>query len=110
MTPQRLCGPAVSFAIMARYEVEEKASTVSIEVSDVSGQEHQLLQAFGECQSGQCSCPTDEYAKLASMKVEQFGDRILIQLEPKPGERLDITEIAACLDYTTDKVGKPDQA
>ena len=95
---------------MSRYQVEEHASTVSIDVFDVSGKERQLMQAFGECQSGQCSCPTDEYAKLASMKVEQSGDSIRIHLEPKPGERLDITEIAACLDYTTDKVAKPDQA
>ena len=95
---------------MARYQVEEKASTVSIEVSDVSGKEHQLMQAFGECQSGQCSCPTDEYTKLASMKVQQSGDTIRILLEPKLGERLDITEITACLDYTTDKVAKPNQS
>lgn len=95
---------------MARYQVEERASTVSIEVSEVSGKEHQLMQAFGECQIGRCSCPTDEYTKLAAMKVEQSADSIRIQLEPKPGERLDITEIAACLDYTTDKVTKPDQA
>ena len=108
--PQRYMWSTVSFAIMARYQVEEKASTVSIEVSDVSGKEHQLMQAFGECQSGHCSCPTDEYAKLASMRVEQSGDSIRIQLEPRPGERLDVAEIAACLDYTTDKVAKPDQA
>lgn len=54
--------------------------------------------------------PTDEYVKLASMRVEQSGDSIRIQLEPKPGERLNVTEIAECLDYTTDKVAKPDQA
>ena len=95
---------------MTRYQVDQKESTVSIEVSDVSGKANRLMQAFGECQSGQCSCPTDEYAKLASMKVEQSGDGIRIQLEPKPGERLDIGEIAACLDYTTDKSARPDQA
>lgn len=95
---------------MARYRVKEKASKLSIEITDVSGQEHRLMQAFGECQSGKCSCPTDEYAKLASMKLEQSGDRIRIELAPKPGERLNVAEIAACLDYTTDRVTTPDQA
>ncbi len=91
---------------MARYRVEEKVSTVSIELTDVAGHEAELLQAFRECQSGQCSCPTNEYDKLASMDVQQSSDAITIQLEPKPGEVIDTLEIAACLDYTTSKVAK----
>jgi hypothetical protein len=86
---------------MARYRVQEKESTVSIEVTEAAGQQDQLLEAFGECQAGHCSCPTDEYQKLAAMHVEQSGDVIHVRLEAKPGEKLDTTEIAACLDYST---------
>jgi hypothetical protein len=49
----------------------------------------------------QCTCPTDEYDKLASMEIEQAGDRIRLRMEPKAGEKLDTADIAACLDYTT---------
>lgn len=42
---------------------------MTIEVTEVAGIEDRLLQAFGECQAGQCSCRTDEYQKLASMEV-----------------------------------------
>ena len=88
---------------MARYRVQESESTVTIEVDDVAGEQQVLLDAFGACQAGQCSCPTDEYQKLAAMDIEQSGDEMRLRLEPKPGEKFDISEIAACLDYTTAK-------
>jgi hypothetical protein len=85
---------------MARYRIKEEESAVAIEVTEVGGHQDELLQAFGACQAGQCSCPTDEYQKLASMDVEQDPDAIRIRLQTKPGEKLDAAEIAACLDHT----------
>jgi hypothetical protein len=89
---------------MVRYRIQEEASALSIEVTEAAGRQEQLLEAFGACQAGRCSCPTNEYRKLASMNVEQAGDSIRIRLETKPGEKLDASEIAACLDYTTAKL------
>ena len=86
---------------MARYRIQDKGSGVSIEVTEVGGQQDRLLEAFGECQVGQCSCPTNEYEKLESMNVEPASDGIRIRLETKPGEKLDTSAISACLDYTT---------
>jgi hypothetical protein len=91
---------------MARYRIEEKESTISIEVTETGGHQDQLLEAFGECQAGQCLCPTDEYQKLAAMDVQQAGDLIRIRLEAKPGEKFDTAEIAACLDYTTSRLAE----
>ena len=85
----------------ARYEVTEQETVVSIDLSDVADERERLLTAFVECQAGRCSCPTDEYGKVASMDVEHGADTIHIRLEPKAGERFDLSEIAACLDYTT---------
>ncbi len=86
--------------LMARYRIDDEDASVSIEVTDVAGQEQELLEAFGECQTGQCPCPTDEYQKLASMDVQHTRDVIRIRLEPKAGQVLDTRQIAACLDYT----------
>jgi len=91
---------------MARYQIDEQESTVLIEVAEVAGHQEELMQAFGECQVGQCSCPTTEYTKLASMEVEQGEDLIRLRLDPKPGQKFDTSEIAACLDYTTAKVNR----
>ena len=86
---------------MARYRIHEDKSTVLIEVAEVGASKEKLLEAFGECQSGQCSCPTNEYDKLESIEIEPGENQIRLRLEPKPGEKLDTSQIAACLDYTT---------
>jgi hypothetical protein len=86
---------------VARYRIHEDKSTVLIEVAEVGESKEQLLEAFGECQSGQCSCPTTEYDKLESMEVEPGEDLIRMRLQPKPGTKFDTSQIAACLDYTT---------
>ena len=44
----------------------------------------ELLEAFAECHEGGCSCPTDEYLKVATMEVRPTEDRIAIRLEAKP--------------------------
>jgi hypothetical protein len=46
---------------MARYRIDGEDAAVSIEVTDAVGQQHQLLEAFGECQAGRCWCPAGEY-------------------------------------------------
>lgn len=86
---------------MAHYRIKESESAVSIELTEVAGNQEQLLGAFAACQAGQCSCPTDEYQKLAAMDIQQGAEEIRLELEPKTGEKFDLSEIAACLDYTT---------
>lgn len=85
---------------MTDYTIDGDGSSVTIEITGVGGRQPELLEAFGECQDGQCSCPTNEYEKVAAMEVQSAGDRIAIRLQAKPGTSLDAAEIAACLDYT----------
>ncbi len=88
------------------YRIQEDESGLSVEVEGVGSKKDELLQTFGDCKEGQYSCPTDEYKKLEWMNVEESGDAIKLRLEAKAGEKFDTSEIAACLDYTTQKVGK----
>ena len=88
---------------MTKYTISATGSSVAIELTDVAGRQAELLEAFGECQEGRCSCPTDEYLKVATMEVQPSEDRIAITLQAKPGTSLDPAEIAACLDYTVGK-------
>jgi hypothetical protein len=88
---------------MTKYTINADGSTVAIELSEVAGRQPELLDAFGECQEGRCSCPTDEYLKVATMEVQPAEDRIAIKLQAKPGTVLDTAEIAACLDYSVGK-------
>jgi hypothetical protein len=89
---------------MARYRIEETPEGVGIQVTEVSGHQQELLDAFGECQSGSCTCPTDEYKKVADMKIASAEDEILLRLKAKTGTRFDPSHISACPEYTTSRV------
>ena len=88
---------------MAEYKVSATGATVAIQITGTGEQQGELLQAFGEGAEGRCSCPTDEYEKVAAMDVQPGQDRIDIRLEAKPGTSLDASEIEACLDYTVQR-------
>ena len=87
-----------------RHQIQNDGSTVVIELTDVGSQQDELLAAFAECQSGRCSCPTDEYEKVASMEVQPGEERVTLRLQPKPDTAFDSAQIAVCLDHTVDKV------
>jgi hypothetical protein len=69
---------------VAKYELREDASTVSIAVTDVSDQHEHLLRAFDDCRERRCSCPTDQYDKLASMRSTGTTTRSRSILSPSP--------------------------
>ena len=89
---------------MARYRLHEHASGITIELSDVGDHQRELLEAFGECQSGRCSCPTDQYENVAAMDVDAGEGEISIRLEAKPQTRFAPEQVSACLDPTIAKV------
>lgn len=93
------------------YRIHEDESGLSVEIVGAGDKTEELLQTIGECKDGQCSCPTDEYKKLASLDIEQSGDVITLRLEAGTGQKFDTSEIDACLDYTTQKLdGKTNPA
>ena len=69
------------------YRIQEDESGLSIELDGAGDKKEELVQTFGECQEGQCSCPTEEYKKLARMDVEQSGDVIKQRLEARAGKK-----------------------
>jgi hypothetical protein len=89
---------------MAGYRIEQDNAAVVIELTDVGGNQEALLESFGECQSGRCSCPTDEYEKLAAMDVDPGADQITLRLQAKPGVAFDSAAIASCLEHTVRKL------
>jgi hypothetical protein len=89
---------------MTRYRIRDEQSAVSIDLTEVGGRQDELLNAFADCASGQCSCPTDQFEKLASIDVHHDEDQITLRLNSKHSTRLDSSEIAACLDHTVNKI------
>ena len=89
-----------------KYRIDESKNSIDISVGDVKGDRQKLLEAFRECQEGRCSCPTEEYKKLASLEVEQKAEGIQLRLKSRHGESIDKSEIERCLDYTAERVKK----
>lgn len=87
-----------------KYKIDEKESGIDISVTDAKNNNQKLLEAFRECQEGRCSCPTEEYKKLASLEVAQDGDEIQLRLKSKDGEVINKSEIERCLDFTAERV------
>jgi uncharacterized protein (UPF0212 family) len=84
--------------------VKSSSDGLTIEVSEISGQQEQLLAEFQACQEGRCSCPTKEYEKLDSLNIEAASGKVRLNLKAKSGQVLDGSEIQKCLDHTEKKL------
>lgn len=89
-----------------KYNIRESEAGIDIDVIDVGDKQQELLTAFQACQSGQCSCPTDEYEKLDAFAIteDEGGENIHLHLSAKPGMHIESAEIDRCLSYTVQQV------
>jgi len=87
------------------YQLTQTDTGLEIEISETGEHGPDLLTAFQACQEGRCSCPTDEYEKLASLDVVADQDTVQLSLKPVDGTRFNPDEIAACLDFTLASAG-----
>ncbi len=85
-------------------KITKTENGIEIDVTDLQGQDAQLLEAFQECSEGRCTCPTEEYKKVAAMTVTNEDDEIQLSIKAKDDETIDTAEIEKCLDYTKKRV------
>ncbi len=88
----------------AKIKTTEKG--IEIDVTDLKGKQDQLLEAFQECSEGHCTCPTEEYKKVAAMEVTGGDDEIQLSITAKDDQVIDTAEIEKCLEYTKKRVSK----
>lgn len=84
-----------------KYHINETKDGLSISVDLLKEQKEQLIDAFNQCQQGQCSCPSDEYNKLESLDIDTVDNHIELDLKVKEGQKIDKSEIDKCLEFTT---------
>ncbi len=73
-------------------------------MTDLEGKKAELLEAFQECSEGRCTCPTEEYQKVAALEVTEGDDEIQLSIKAIEDEQIDTAEIEKCLDYTKKRV------
>lgn len=81
-------------------QIKKTENGIEIDVTELEGRKTELLEAFQECSEGRCTCPTEEYQKVASMQIEDGDDRIQLSIVAKDDETIDTGEIEKCLDHT----------
>ena len=84
--------------------VKSNSDGLTIEVSEISEKQDQLLAEFQACQEGRCSCPTDEYKKLDSLEIAAGTGKIDLRLKAKTGQVFDSSEIQKCLNHAESKI------
>jgi hypothetical protein len=77
---------------------------LTVEVTDIEGQQERLLAEFQACRDGRCSCPTDEYEKLEALEIDESSASIRLRLKAKAGQAFDQGDIERCLKHTAGKL------
>lgn len=87
-----------------KYRVDQTVDGLKIEASVAPEQQAKLLEEFGKCTSGTCSCPSTQYDKLASISISHGDKGVSVELKSKPGENIDVEDIKRCLDHTAHRL------
>ncbi len=87
-------------------KIKKTEKGIEIDVTDLEGKKDELLGAFQECSEGHCTCPTEEYKKVAALEVTGGKDEIQLSITAKDDEVIDTAEIEKCLEYTKKRVSK----
>ncbi len=85
-------------------DIKKTDSGIEIDVTALEGKQAELLEAFQECSEGRCTCPTEEYKKMAALEVTEGDDLIQLSIVAKDGQVIDPGEIEKCLEHTRKRV------
>lgn len=88
-----------------KYSVDQTSEGLRVNAAVPQEQQAKLLEEFGKCAAGTCSCPSTQYDKLASIDVKQTPDGVSVDLKAKSGETIDQDDIARCLNRTANLIG-----
>ena len=87
------------------HTIEQTDQGLRISASVSPDKQKALLDEFGKCAAGACSCPSPQYQKLESMQVSSQDGAVTVDLKVKAGEVVDVADINACLDHTAKQIG-----
>jgi len=85
---------------MADYQLAENGSDFTVSIFGYDGPRLPLLRAFEPCQTGRCTCATDQIDHLGEIEADESDGRIELTLRPTPGARLDREAVARSLEST----------
>ena len=84
-----------------KHKIENKNGSIHVNISQIESSRDSVIENLNNCKEGKCSCPTNEYEKLDSLEIQinDETDEIILDIEPKKGSSIKLSEIEKCLDY-----------
>ena len=91
-----------------KSKITKNKNGIDINITDLNGEKEKskLIEAFQECSEGRCTCPTEEYEKVETLKILGTDKTIQLSIKSKENSVINTKEIEKCLEYTKDKVSK----
>ena len=91
-----------------KSELKKKDEHVIINISEIGDDKDLILKSLYDWKDGKCSCPTNEYEKLETLDINSDDNlqEIIVDLGPKKDERIAISDIENCLNYTASQISK----
>lgn len=87
-----------------KFDIQPTTDGLKIEATADAKQAQQLMDEFGKCANGTCSCQSSEYEKVESMQVTRSDDGVSLVLKAKEGQALDTSCVAECLNHTASQI------
>lgn len=91
-----------------KHTLESTAEGLRIYAEVPQEKQEGLLGELAKCAAGTCSCPTPQYEKLSAIEVRGGPAGVTVKLKVKPGEQIDTSDIAKCLEHTAHQAGIKD--
>jgi len=60
------------------YQIDPTANGLHINVSTPADKQQALMEEFGKCAYGNCSCPSPQYEKLEAIDVHAGADGVQV--------------------------------
>lgn len=89
---------------MVNYKIENQNENLNIYITDIKKGKEKILEKFNQCKEGNCSCPTDQYAKIKDLDILNQDEKISIKLKPKVNENFNKKEIEECVNFTINDI------
>lgn len=86
-----------------RFTLKERKDHIQVRLSDVGNSANSFLKEFHTCRSGECTCNSEHFEDLESMEIQKTGSRLILNLYPKDGSSLQISQLRSLLDHSIQK-------
>ena len=85
------------------FTLKERKDHIQVRLIDVGNAANSFLKEFHSCRSGECTCNSENFEDFESMEIQKTGSRLILNLYPRDGSSLQISQLKTLLDHSIEK-------